>query len=214
MAHKVLIIEKTPKNDALVTPAGSAEAIRIFTNTQLLNMHNAALGKTTSKFANRTKAVQQTWAAISALAAVDIRTTPAVVYRVGDALPEEATTPAASGSSEAQTEKVIPASKPVGRPAKRVPARKLADGTYSFDMDPRAQKAKPGGRRPELVEMLRKAPTFRQLMNRYNPRGETEDEKAFNMATAMTCMGHVCGFGFRTDEKGRIQLLEPTSVVA
>lgn len=226
MAHKVLIIE-TAAGALLTTAVASAADLEFLGGPQLLSIYNTVPGRSTKRFAKRSVAIERTFSAIQNLAAVDLRTRPPVLYQVGDALPEEVSTPAASGStppvvaraepvapatSEELVEQVIPASRPagrVGRPAKPTPARKLPDGTYTFAMEPRIQKAKPGGRRPELVEMLRRRPTFRQLLQRYKPQGDTDDKRAFNLATAMTCMGHVCGYGFRTAEDGRIDLLEP-----
>lgn len=222
MAHKVLIIE-TP---AVVTPAAKAADLAALTNPQLLEVYRTATGRATKKFATRQKALDQTFAAIRELAAVDLRSEPPVLYREGDQLPEVVSTPLASGSTPPDqarvqpvdpaptmevTEQVIPGSTPAGRgrPPKRTPARKLSDGTYRFDMEPRKQKAVPGGRRPELVRLLQKRPTFRQLLARYKPNGATDEQRAFNLATAMTCMGHVCGYGFQTAPDGRIDLLEP-----
>lgn len=228
MAHKVLIIE----TDALVTPVMNAGELEPYSNPQLIAMYRAATGRETKKFATRQKAVQQTWAAIQVLAAVDLRATPPAPYQVGDALPEVVRTPAASGSippelarteggvdpapSEQVTEQVIPATRAagkVGRPSLNTStwkSRKLKDGTYEFNMEARAPRGKTmGGRRPELVELLRRRLTFKQLLARYKPAGETEEQRAFNLATAMTCMGHVAGYGFRTAPDGRIDLLEP-----
>lgn len=227
MARKVLIIE-TP---LIVTAVAKAADLEPLSNPQLLAIYNAATGRSTSKFANRTKAREQTYSAIKDLACVDARPVPPVVYHEGDQLPEEVSTPIASGSippeaaradgrvdpapTEEVTEQVIPASRPagkVGRPPLRQAARKQKDGTYVFDMDPRVPRGKTmGGRRPELVRLLRKRPTFRQLLSWYKPSGETDDQKAFNLATAMTCMGHVAGYGFKTAADGRIDLLEPLS---
>lgn len=211
MTHKVHIIEATPKNPGLVTAVGSSEGLRIFTNPMLLAIYNAAAGKTTSKFANRSKALTQTWDAIKGFAAVDSRATPPVLYRVGDALPEEVTTPSASGSAPTPAKtKEAPGPGP-GRPRKSRPAAKQPDGTYLFDMAPRVPKAAPGGRRPELIAQLRKGPTFRQLQQRFQVNGETDDQRAFNLATHITCMCHVTGYGVRTDERGRLELLEPVA---
>lgn len=221
---KTLIIER----DDLVTSVARPADLEVLTNPQLLSIYNAATARSTSKFATRAKGVQQTFDAINNLIAVDLRVNPPMRYAVGDELPEVVRTPVASGSippeaartqpvepgsTEEVTEQVIPASRPagkVGRPPNRQAARKQKDGTYHFDMDPRAPRGKTmGGRRPELAAMLRKRPTFKQLLSRYKPNGETDEQRAFNLATAMTCMGHVAGFGFRTEADGRITLLEP-----
>lgn len=230
MARKVLIIEATPKGEPLVTAVGTSQGLAIYTNPQLLLMHNAASGRDTRKFATRAKGLEQTWRAVKGFAAVDMRASPPVSYRDGDALPEgveplapsggnpdaQRLEPVVPGTTEEVTEQVIPASTPAGKPGRGRPitvvqkARKQADGTYVFAMEPRVPRGKTmGGRRPELVEMLRKRPTFKQLVQRYKPNGETDEQRAFNMATTVTCMCHVAGYGVKTASDGRIDLLEP-----
>lgn len=222
-----LIIEKTAQNPSLVTAVKSAASLKTFSNPDLLRIYNGCTGRATKKFATRDKALSQTYAVVKEFAAVDLRAEPPVVYRRGDALPEGFTTapgsaqpdvrrsqPVVPAASEEVTEQVIPASRPVGRPPAGPPvwrSRKLKDGTYEFNMPARAQKAAPGGRRPELIAQLRKSPTFKQLQQRFSVHGDTPEQQAFNLATAITCMGHVTGYGVVTGEKGRLQLLEPLS---
>lgn len=221
----ILIVEKTPKNPALITEVRIASNLSFLGQPELLRIYNAATGRSTSKFASRPKGLAQTFTAIQELAAVDLRAEPPVLYRRGEALPDDVRPAPAPGSAppdvqraqtvvpgttEEVTDQVIPASRPVGRPQQSRPARKQADGTYAFDIPARKQKAAPGGRRPDLIAQLRKAPTFRQLLKRFPVNGADDDTQAFNLAGHILCMTQVTGFGVKT-EGGRLVLSEPLS---
>lgn len=201
-----IIIEKGPGgNGTLKTRVSQPGNLEIFTNVTLLAIYNAAAGKSTKKFATRQKAIQQTWDAIQGYAEIDATASPPALRReeAGDLPPP---TPASDPS---------PASRPKqgrGRPVTReFKSEKQKDGTYLFRMQPRAPRAAPGGRRPELIAQLRKRPTFNQLMLRFDTPGDTYEARAFNLATAITCMGGTCGYGVVTDSDGRLELLEPLS---
>lgn len=174
-------------------------------NPQLLSIHNAATGRSTKKFATRDKALDQTWRAIRDFVEIDLRILPPVLSRAeGVASPQVAAPSAPSPATPAKGR---------GRPAatREFNAEKQKDGGYLFRMQPRVQKHKPGGRRPELLRQLSKRPTFRQLLKTFDVPGETDTQRAFNLATSITLLGGMCGHGVVTAADGKLELLEPLS---
>lgn len=207
MPH-ITIIEINPAGGVFDTQAATLHDLDRLSNPQLLSIHNEALGRTTSKFASRPKALSQTWAALvtTSTAVVDMRSNPPLLSIAGAAGPQVPPAPVVDPSPSISQ-------RGRGRPVTTMStwkARKLADGTYEFNMPPRHAKAEPGGRRPELIIALRKGPTFRQLQKAFAVKGDTSEVRAFNLASHITCMCHVTGYGI-ISEAGRLVLLDPVS---
>ncbi len=184
-------------------------------------------GQTTKRFSDLTTGQRRVWAQLEAYgedqdeAARQADDARAAIDALAEGKPEEAA-PVPVAPTPAPVEEDAPAAPPAALPgleaarqhlgtdpapakAPRVkkarPALKQDDGLYVFNMAARpAGKFKTiGGRRPELMDFLRKGPTFRELMAWYKPRGDDLDTRAFNMATAVTCMCHVVGCGVFTE---------------
>lgn len=198
--------------------------VAALTSKSLLELHNAiaqTLGrKTTNRFSDIKAGQRRTWDQLTAYAFTFADQSPADVEaeQASAAILKMATSPSpepevvapaqvapeivedAPAAPEEQPAPVQKAPKVKREKAPR-PALKQDDGQYVFNMAARAGgKFKTiGGRRPELMDFLRKSPTFRELMDWYKPRGEYFDERAFNMATAVTCMCHVIGCGVITE---------------
>lgn len=201
---KIAMFTLTPAGTVFSNNISKPEDLAEYPNSTLLAVHNAATGKSTSKFATREKALNQTWKAIQGYAEIDARTLPPVLARAGEAAAAAAPDPAPSSNP--------PVSRGRGRPATpKWKAQKQKDGTYLFNIAPRAQKAPPGGRRPELINQLRKRPTFAQLMQRFPVDSPISQDAAFNLSTAIVCMCTVTGYGVVTAPDGRIDLAEPLS---
>lgn len=185
----------------------SPEQLELFSNRTLIAVYNAASGRSTSKFATREKARQQTWQAIQGCTEIDATTMPPVVRREEVGVPCPGPAPASDPSSSAVRRVGR------GRPAlpRQFKTEKQKDGTYLFNMEARTGRAAPGGRRPELLKQLRRRPTFAQLLERFESPGDTFEARAFNLATAITCMGGTCGYGVVTGSDGRLDLIEPLS---
>lgn len=199
---KITLLINTPSGSVLSKSIAGPQDLDEYPNPLLLAVHNAATGRGTKKFATRDKALTQTWKAIQEFAEIDARTLPPVLTRAGVATAIATPDPVPSDNP--------PASRGRGRPAApKWKAQKQKDGSYLFNMPARAQKAEPGGRRPELIAQLRKRPTFAQLLQRFTVTGDTPEARAFNLATAVTCMCHVTGYGAVTQDDRRITLTEP-----
>lgn len=202
-----------------VEPEGSYQMLDAMNGPRLVALHNevaTVLGrKTVNRFPDLPSGQRRTWDQLQAYA---FTTAPAEEEEVDAALAAltelaqpEPVAPAAEVVEvlPESTEEAVDAPEPTEtapaprakREKKARPALKQDDGMYVFNMAPRpAGKFKTiGGRRPELMDLLRKGPTFAELMAAYKPRGDDLDQQAFNMATAVTCMCHVIGCGVVTE---------------
>lgn len=170
-------------------------------STALVNTYNKLTGKTTSKFADRSKGIEQVWKQISHMA-------------------EDGNVHTVDNAGAAAAPKIAPAPEPAPAPAPEPkvapkqpkakkeraprPRKKLRGMTFTLPVKDEVKQAREGSKRARVVELLSRPEgvTHAQVMAEIGWDSKTAYE-------GIRLVHAFLGFGLREDADGNIFLVHP-----